>query len=125
MTIPVPLWQQWAPPLDPPTEGGLPERTAQAIYDAIWPADPYLAAAMMWESYAATLPTEASVVQVATGAQSVTYAAGTGGGAFGLAIARAKWFRSMAGSLTSVELRGSRGVVVGEADEPEWLGTGL
>ena len=46
----------WAPPLDPPTPGGLAAADAEAIALAWWHDDPHLAAALMWEPYAATLP---------------------------------------------------------------------
>jgi len=104
-----PLWELWAPPLSPPTAAGLPVEVAEAIAGSWWREDPYLCLAFMWESYAATLPTEPAVRAVSTGAQSVTYSSG-GGGEFGLAVARAAWFRSMAGSFASVPLRRSRAV---------------
>jgi hypothetical protein len=99
----IPLWQLWAPPLDPPVEGGLPLATAQQIAAAVGDCDPWLAAALMWETWAATLPTEAGVIQVATGSQSVTYS--NPGGQFALAMARAEWLRGMRGSLASVRVR--------------------
>src|SRR5262245_47948722 len=34
-------WRLWAPPLDPPTAGGLPEPLAQQIADATWATDPH------------------------------------------------------------------------------------
>ena len=99
-----PLWELWSPPLSPPTAGGLPYDVAESIAGSWWDQDPYLAMAVIWEAYAATLAPEPSVVAVSTGAQSVTYAAG-GGGQFGLAVARAQWFRRMAGSGGTVPLR--------------------
>ena len=51
-----PPWESWAPPIAPPADGGLPVDDAQAIADAWWDDDPHLAAALMWEHYAATLP---------------------------------------------------------------------
>jgi hypothetical protein len=51
-----PPWVAWAPPLDPPTPGGLDLGEAEAIALAYWHDDPHLAAALMWEHYAATLP---------------------------------------------------------------------
>ena len=56
MTTSPPPWEAWAPPLNPPAAGGLPVDQAQAIADAWWEEDPHLGAALMWESYAATLP---------------------------------------------------------------------
>lgn len=99
-----PLWELWAPPLNPPVAAGLPVDVAERIAASWWHVDNYLAMALIWEAYAATLPPEPSVRSVATGAQSVVYSAG-GGGEFGLATARASWFRSRAGSLVSVPLR--------------------
>lgn len=101
-----PPWEAWAPPLAPPASGGLPVDQAQAIAEACWAEDPHLAAALMWEAYAATLPPEPVVSQVTTGVQSVSYS--SPGGLFGTAMARAAWFRSMAGTLASVPLRLSR-----------------
>jgi hypothetical protein len=95
-------WQAWAPPLDPPTPGGLPEHVAREIADAAWEDDPHLAAALMWEAYAALLPPQLTVAQVATGNQSVSYSPPVPGGDYGLAVSRAAWHRSMAGSLGSV-----------------------
>ena len=89
-----PPWESWAPPLNPPATGGLPEAEAQAIADAWWELDPHLAAALMWEHYAATLPMTPTVSQVATGAQSVSYSPALPGGDYGLAMARAAWHRS-------------------------------
>jgi len=67
-----------------------------------WGADPHLAAALMWEAYAAMLDAEPSVSSVSTGVQSVTYQPAWPGGAFGRAMAKAKWHRDMAGNLGSV-----------------------
>jgi hypothetical protein len=94
VTTPDTTWQAWAPPLNPPTAGGLPLDQAQAIADATWSDDPHLCAALQWESYAAMLPPTASVSQVATGAQSVTYSPATATGDYGLAVARAAWHRT-------------------------------
>ena len=102
-----PPWQAWAPPLDPPTPGGLAAADAEAIALAYWHDDPHLAAALMWEAYAATLPPSAAVSQVATGAQSVTYNPALPAGDYGLAIARANWHRSFT-TLVSVPLRSAR-----------------
>ena len=102
MTDPQPApWESWAPPLDPPDEGGLPRAEAQAIADAWWDCDPHMAAALMWEAYAATLPLEPQVTSVQTGVQSVTY----GQPWAGPALAKAEWHRSLAGNLVSVPLR--------------------
>lgn len=97
-------WQAWAPPLDPPTDGGLPVDAAQAIADACWSADPHLCAALQWEAYAAMLPPAPSVAQVSTGVQSVTYSPPMPGGGSGAAMARAAWHRALMGSLASVPL---------------------
>ena len=99
-----PSWEAWAPPLAPPADGGLPRDEAQAIADAWWDDDPHLAAALMWESYAATLPPAMAVAQVATGAQSVSYGRATPGGELGMAMARATWHRSFTNAV-SIPLR--------------------
>jgi hypothetical protein len=99
-----PSWQDWAPPLDPPTAGGLPEAQGQAIADTYWAPDPHLAAALMWEAYAATLPQTPAVAQVATGSQSVSYQPPAPGGEYGQAVARAAWHRSFGGTLATVRL---------------------
>ena len=99
-----PSWESWAPPLFPPADGGLPVDDAQAIADAWWDVDPHLAAALMWESYAATLPPELAVAQVSTGAQSVSYGRATPGGDLGAALTRAQWHRSFT-TAVSVPLR--------------------
>jgi hypothetical protein len=91
-------WRLWAPPLDPPTSGGLPEHAARAIA-TWWDDDPHLCAALQWEAYAAMLPPTPTVAQVATGSQSVSYSPPVPGGDYGLAVSRAAWHRSMAGSL--------------------------
>jgi hypothetical protein len=102
-------WEAWAPPLDPPTTGGLPVDQAQCIADATAGMDPHLTAALMWEAYAATLPPTPYVVSVQTGAQAVQYA-GRGGlpaptGDYGLALQRAEWHRSfLVGEIVSVPL---------------------
>jgi hypothetical protein len=98
-------WMAWAPPLDPPVEGGLPLDQAQAIADAVWADDPHLAAALMWESYAAMLPPTPAVASVATGAQSVSYSPAAPTGDYGLAIQRAAWHRSfVTGTVVSVPM---------------------
>jgi hypothetical protein len=102
-----PPWAAWAPPLDPPTPGGLAVDDAARIADAWWDADPHLCAALQWESYAATLPPAAAVSQVATGSQSVTYSPALPGGEYGLALARADRHRSFT-TLASVPMRAAR-----------------
>ena len=97
-------WEAWAPPLDPPTAGGLPYDEAQRIAAAWWADDPHLAAALMWESYAATLDPTLAVSMVNTGAQSVSYGTARPGGEYGLAVARAEWHRSFT-TAVSVPLR--------------------
>ena len=106
MTAPAPpAWVAWAPPLDPPVDGGLPYDQAQAIADAYWDDSPHLAAALMWESYAAMLPPALSVSAVSTGAQTVAYSPPAPAGDYGLAISRAAWHRSFIGDeLVSVVL---------------------
>lgn len=99
-----PDWRAWAPPLDPPAAGGLPEEQAEAIAADWWDIDPHEAAARMWEDYAATLPISNAVSQVATGSQSVTYSPPRPGGSYGEAIARAEWHRSFSGTLGSAPL---------------------
>lgn len=94
-------WEAWAPPLDPPTEGGLPYEQAEAIaVETGWPAEPHLTAAEQWEAYAAIAPASAPVASVNTGTQSVSYAA-----PYGAALARAEWHRSFLGNLVSVPLQ--------------------
>jgi hypothetical protein len=89
-----PPWQLWAPPLDPPTAGGLPVAVAEGIATAYWGQSPHLAAALMWEAYAGMLPPTPAVSSVSTGAQSVAYSPAAPTGAYGLAVARAAWHRS-------------------------------
>ena len=104
MTEP-PAWQAWAPPLDPPTAGGLPVGHAEAIAAAWWDDDPHEAAAQMWEAYAFSLPPSLPVAQVNTGVQSVTYGRAIPGGELGAALARAAAHRALAASGGSVPLR--------------------
>ena len=111
MTTPPPLlpWQAWAPPLDPPVDGGLPLAYAQAIADATWAISPHLCAALQWEAYAAMLPPSPAVAMVSTGAQTVSYV-GRGGapvpvGDYGLALERAAYHRTFIdGMLLTVPL---------------------
>ena len=100
-------WQAWAPPLGPPADGGLPVDDAEAIADAWWDDDPHLAAALMWESWAATMAPTPAVAQVSTGAQSVSYGRAVPSGDLGLAMARAAWHRSFT-SAASIPLRVAR-----------------
>jgi len=99
-----PLWELWAPPLDPPTAGGLPADVAQIIADATWDVDPHLCAALQWEAYAAQLPPAPAVASVSTGAQSVTYSPPMPGGDAGMAMARAAWHRSLMGNGGTIPL---------------------
>ena len=89
-----PAWESWAPPLFPPTEGGLDRGEAQSIADAWWDEDRHVCAMLMWEFYAATLPPELPVAMVTTGSQAVSYGQPTPGGEVGAALARAQWHRS-------------------------------
>ena len=91
-------WESWAPPLDPPTAGGLPYAEAEAIAEAWWNEDPHLCSALQWESYAATLAPELPVSMVTTGGQSVAYGQSIPGGEVGKAISRAQWHRSFTSS---------------------------
>jgi hypothetical protein len=111
-----PAWEAWAPPLNPPAPGGLPLDQAEAIAAAWWDEDPHLCAALMWESYAATLPMTPTVSQVATGAQSVSYSPAQPAGDYGLALARAAWHRSFT-TAVSVPLEPPRALVL---DRTEW-----
>lgn len=114
-------WRSWAPPLDPPTTGGLAVADAQLIADAYWAAEPHLCAALQWEAYAATLPPGSSVSQVQTGMQSVTYSPPMPGGDYGQAISRANWHRSFIGSIVSVPLASP--LDVEPLDPVEWWDT--
>lgn len=106
-----PPWESWAPPLAPTAPGGLPRDEAEAIAAAWWDTDRHLAAALMWESYAATLPPAPAVASVSTGVQSVAYSPALPGGELGAALSRAKWHRLMAMTAVSVPLRLARGAV--------------
>jgi hypothetical protein len=92
----------WAPPLDPPTAGGLDADAAQSIANATWATDPHLCAALMWEAYAATLPPAPAMAQVSTGVQSVSYSPPVPGGDYGAAMSRAAWHRSLMDTLVAV-----------------------
>jgi hypothetical protein len=99
-------WQAWAPPLDPPTAGGLALAGAETIAQAWWEHDPHLAAALMWEAYAATLPPAPAPASVSTGVQQVVYSRGGQGGQLGAALARAEWHRSFTSAVSVPLLRG-------------------
>ena len=114
-----PAWESWAPPLDPPASGGLPQDQAQAIADAWWDEDPHLCAALQWEAYAATLPMTPTVSQVATGAQSVSYSPALPGGSYGLAMARATWHRSFT-TAVSVPLESPMAEARRDLDRHRW-----
>jgi hypothetical protein len=113
----LPLWQVWAPPLDPPAPGGLPREVAEQVVrngERSGLCD-HCVAAELWEAYAGMLPPAPVVASVATGAQSVSYGAGSyGTDQAGLAMARATWHRQFCdGQLTSVPLA---------LAPPEWAG---
>jgi hypothetical protein len=98
-------WELWAPPIDPPADGGLPREVAERIAGAHCSCDPHLIAALQWEAYAGMLPPSPAVSSVSTGVQSVSYASGADGGVAGLALARAAWHRSfLGGGLVSARL---------------------
>lgn len=113
-------WQAWAPPLNPPTAGGLDLADAERIAALYWADEPHLCAALQWESYAATLPPGSAVSQVQTGMQSVTYSPAMPGGDYGQAISRAIWHRSFVGSLVTVPLDLAP---LDLPDEPRWWET--
>jgi hypothetical protein len=115
-----PPWVMWAPPLDPPTEGGMPFSVAQGIADEYWADEPHLAAALMWEWYAATLTPTAAVSSVNTGAQTVSYNPAAPSGDYGLALARIEWHRSFLGSLVSVPLVVDGGGFWGPLADMDW-----
>ena len=98
----VPDWRAWAPPIDPPTAGGLPEADARLLAAAY--EDLHEIAAEQWEAYAALLPPTPVVAQVATGSQSVSYSPPRPTGDYGLAIGRAQWHRSFLSTLHTVPL---------------------
>jgi hypothetical protein len=98
-----PGWAALAPPLDPPTDGGVPLAVAQGIADQFWPDHPYLTWGLMWEYYALMQPPVAAVASINTGVQSVAY---TGGQSpYDTYMARAQVFFDRAmGNLVSVPL---------------------
>jgi hypothetical protein len=100
-----PAWESWAPPLDPPTAGGVPYDVAAEMAAEHWDSEPHLCAALQWEFYAAMQSPTPSVMSVSTGVQSIAYQPPAPTGEYGLAIARAQWHRSFIGSyLESVPL---------------------
>jgi len=112
-------WVAWAPPLDPPTAGGLPYNLAASIADVWWDVDPHYCAALQWEAYAATLAPTPTVATVSTGAQSVSYSPAAPTGEFGLAMQRAAWHRSFVeDQLLSVPLAGARDRAMADAPPP-------
>jgi hypothetical protein len=101
------LWELWGPPQDPPVPGGLPAAMVAQVAEAALAAGTcdHCIAAELWEAYAGMLPVAPAVASVSTGAQSVSYGAGFGADAAGLAMARAAWHRSFCtGELVSVPL---------------------
>jgi len=110
---PVTGWEVWAPPLDPPTSGGLSVTFAQQIADlSLWPINPHLTAALQWESYAATLEPTSAVSTLSTGAQSVGFDPAAVPGPYGAAVRQAQWHRSFLGDTYSVQLRSTSEDVV-------------
>jgi hypothetical protein len=99
----VELWELWAPPLNPPVDGGLPAQFAQQIAEQHAACNPHLIAALLWEAYAGTLQPQASVQRVATGVQEVWYSAP--GDPVSAAMARAAWHRSFLTDMVSVPLK--------------------
>lgn len=98
-------WRDWAPPLSPPADPGLPEETAAAIAGRMAGEDPHCVAAQLWDAYAGMLPAEAPVASVSTGVQSVAYPYGHGG-SLGAALSRAEWHRERCGgSVSSLPVR--------------------
>lgn len=106
MTAPTPpAWEAWAPPLDPPTAGGVPYDVAADIAAQYWDTEPHLCAALQWEFYAAMQSPTPSVASVSTGVQSIAYSPPAATGEYGLAMARAQWHRSfISGVIESVPL---------------------
>lgn len=107
-------WESWAPPLDPPTAGGLPRPIAERLAADWWATDPHYAAGLMWDWYAGTLDPEPAVSSVNTGVQTVSYDPPAPMGDFGAASRRAAWHfarsRNGAGGLVSIPLgRGEPG----------------
>jgi hypothetical protein len=93
----------WFPPVDPPVDGGLPLDEAEAIADTWWDIDPFYAAGLAWQQYAAQLVAGGTgdgiasgaggaVTAVSTGVQTVTYSKPTVLEAYGAAERKADWF---------------------------------
>jgi hypothetical protein len=116
-----PLWVAWAPPLDPPTAGGVPYDVAAGIAALYWPDNPHLTAALQWEYYAAMLPPTPSVSSVSTGVQSVAYSPAAPSGDYGTALSRAAWHRSFVdGELVSVPLVVAGDIRCGPLADMSW-----
>jgi hypothetical protein len=98
------VWEVWAPPLDPPTEGGVPRQLAYDLADKFWPERPWLFGLLLWQFYAAMLDPSPSVSHVSTGSQSASYSPAQPGGDFGRALARIAFFERMLGDLHSIPL---------------------
>jgi hypothetical protein len=113
-------WEAWAPPLDPPTAGGLPYDQAAAIAADWWASEPHLCAALQWEGYAAMQDPTPAIAVVTTGAQSVTYGTARPGGAYGLAIERAAWHRSFLDTVASVPIRKTPAIGYGDERWEDW-----
>ena len=94
----------WFPPVDPPVDGGLPLDDAEAIADEWWDDDPFYAAGLAWQHYAAQLvasgggdggvPSSGAVTSVSTGIQSVSFSDPVVMAAYGEAERKAEWFFS-------------------------------
>lgn len=101
-------WEKWAPPLDPPTAGGLDRAEAERLADLWWATDAHYAAGLMWDAYAGQLDSGPLVSSVNTGSQSVSYSPAAPLGDFGVAARRAAWHfarsHNGAGGLVSVPL---------------------
>jgi hypothetical protein len=103
-----PAWEDWAPPLDPPTAGGVPYDAAEAIAEEYWDSEPHLCAALQWEYYAAMQTPSPSVMSVSTGVQSIAYSPAAPTGEYGTAMARAQWHRGfISGAIESAPLTSS------------------
>lgn len=101
---PPPPWVAWSPPLNPPSPDGLPYELAADLAADWWDVDRHRFGAEAWEAYAATLDPTPSVSSVQTGAQSVAYSPAQPSGAYGRAVARAAWHRSLCSNAESVPL---------------------
>lgn len=90
-----PDWEAFAPPLDPPTEGGLPRAVAERFAETWWETDPWYAVGLMWDHYAGMCedPAGAAMVSsVSTGAQTVSYRPVGPVGECARRAARASWY---------------------------------